>query len=400
VGVIEVTDMAGQGRAMLAEIQRLRTLGVGRWDDLAVLTRHRRDLAVVRGLAEREGVPVQWPLDHHRLPPLYRMREIWRALQAVKAAPAAPVAASAWFNVTGLSVGEETNPWRSILVDVMRVWEEQSGDEPLPPVEFLDFVLESLAQRRRDERMGHGVVLSTVHGAKGAEYRHVLLGGGWGVRTSKEEEEERRVFYVGMTRARESLTIFRRTDVRSPLMNGLDGPCFTHRRFGGVDRAVEGLARDYALLGLDDIFLDYLGRRPADDPGAAALRGLTNGDILTAAAVDDRLVLKASGGAIVGVLSESGSRTWLPRMHEIMSIRLLGAYTRQRSDVADPAYAARLRADEWEVPLCELALSAESRAYTGKALTPAGRGWHRRRKEMEYLGVGRLSVTTECVDVF
>lgn len=65
------------------------------------------------------------------------------------------------------------------------------------------------------------VVLSTFHASKGLEWKHVFLIDVYGGSVPKvddlssEEElaEERRVFYVAMTRARDELTIFTRTDM-------------------------------------------------------------------------------------------------------------------------------------------------------------------------------------------
>ena len=69
------------------------------------------------------------------------------------------------------------------------------------------------------------MTLSTVHSAKGTEYDHVLLIGPWPLRPERaRQEEERRTFYVGMTRARQTLAVFDRGDVRPSLPADLDGP--------------------------------------------------------------------------------------------------------------------------------------------------------------------------------
>jgi len=73
-----------------------------------------------------------------------------------------------------------------------------------------------VAARQRGERLLHRprVRLSTIHAAKGGEARHVVLTREMATRTHAEmtgslqgEEDERRVFYVGVTRAREKLTV-------------------------------------------------------------------------------------------------------------------------------------------------------------------------------------------------
>jgi superfamily I DNA/RNA helicase len=63
------------------------------------------------------------------------------------------------------------------------------------------------------------VRLSTIHGAKGGEAEHVVLSREIAQRTWREMErwpdDERRVWYVGVTRAREQLTLLDATTPRS-----------------------------------------------------------------------------------------------------------------------------------------------------------------------------------------
>ena len=69
-------------------------------------------------------------------------------------------------------------------------------------------------QARKAEQEREGVLISTLHGVKGLEYDHVYIlnvnEGGMPYRKAVLEpaiEEERRLFYVGMTRARKQLTL-------------------------------------------------------------------------------------------------------------------------------------------------------------------------------------------------
>ena len=69
--------------------------------------------------------------------------------------------------------------------------------------DLTEFLLESSLEDFQDSRAGQ-VTVSTIHKAKGREFDHVslLLNGG-----EAREDDERRMIYVGMTRARKSLDI-------------------------------------------------------------------------------------------------------------------------------------------------------------------------------------------------
>ena len=68
---------------------------------------------------------------------------------------------------------------------------------------------------RRKENIRHGprIKLSTIHGSKGSEADNVMLLTGLSRKSDEaywsQRDEERRVFYVGMTRARNNLDIVR-----------------------------------------------------------------------------------------------------------------------------------------------------------------------------------------------
>lgn len=86
--------------------------------------------------------------------------------------------------------------------------------------------LEELRTLVRQERQGpaQGLILSTIHASKGLEYQRVILmdvadgllplveapvGRNPDPAAVEAYEEERRLFYVGMTRAKETLAVFR-----------------------------------------------------------------------------------------------------------------------------------------------------------------------------------------------
>ena len=83
------------------------------------------------------------------------------------------------------------------------------------------------------------------------EFSHlVILDGGW---TKDSLEEQRRLLYVAMTRAKETLCLMQRKDACNPFLNEIAGD-FTLRRDAAESQQAEQpmVPRHYALLGLDD----------------------------------------------------------------------------------------------------------------------------------------------------
>ena len=101
------------------------------------------------------------------------------------------------------------------LTEVLdRIMESARGMKSLEEWKaFIADYTDKLAQQaRKQEVKGNGVVLSTLHGVKGLEYDHVyILNVNEGSIPYKKAvledavEEERRLFYVGMTRAKKEL---------------------------------------------------------------------------------------------------------------------------------------------------------------------------------------------------
>ena len=360
VALVEVGDIRGQAAAAVREIRRLRALGAARWDDIAVLSRTRRDLAFVRAAAEAEGIPVSWPLDRGKIPPLHRIREVRQALAALANEGGVAARASELAIKLGFSPDiPPANSWSAMVRAIIDDWAWETAGEPAPVHAFAEHMYESLAQRRRDEPFGEGVILNTIHAAKGKEYAHVLLCGDWSGAKPADIEEERRVLYVGMTRARHTLAIFRRMDSRNPFAGDLAGPCFASRRESGAGAEADLRGHDYVLLGLDDVFLDFAGRCAAHDPVHAALAALQPGDSLNLCANGERPLLVNPRGTAVAQFSADAAKRWRDRLSTIERVRVVCMIARLRGDCRESEYSLQLRTDKWEIPVCELAVATD-----------------------------------------
>jgi ATP-dependent DNA helicase RecQ len=355
VAVVEVRDAGGQAASVIREIKRLQGLGVADLTRIAVLSRTKRDLALIRAEAETAGIPVSWPLDRTKVPPLHRIREIGRAIEMLARDRTGTARASELAARVGVPPGATSeNRWLYILSDILGAWQVETGDEPAPVSDCIEYVYEVLSQRRRDEQIGNGVILNTVHAAKGTEHDHVLLCGDWSGVHGRPTEEERRTLYVGMTRARQTLSIFNRMDRRNPFADEFVGPCFDPRR-ENVATATEGAQeRDYALLGLEDVYLDFAGRQETGHAVHRAIAALGPGDRLEPVGQGARVMLRDSKGAAVAQLSVKAAASWAPRLSTIDEVCVLGLVSRRRTDNPDPDYDRLLRVEAWEVPFCEV----------------------------------------------
>jgi DNA helicase-2/ATP-dependent DNA helicase PcrA len=86
------------------------------------------------------------------------------------------------------------------------------------------------------------VTVSTIHSAKGLEWEQVfVIGCADGILPSGDNiEEERRLFYVAATRAREGLTMTHSINVR-----GIDGQSQATRRSQFVDEAMMAVVEEF-----------------------------------------------------------------------------------------------------------------------------------------------------------
>ena len=356
VMILQVADALAEAAALadrLAELRR-RVPDLA-WNDVAILARRHTVLGTIRAVLEDRGVPFAWTPEHGRLPPLGRIRELAHVLRRLEDNRRALVRASRLeARVAELRQGNEAHPWWRLLAGLLAAYREESHDAETSAGTVVEFLYESLAELRREPSLGDGVRLLTVHAAKGLEFDHVLLSGGYWNASREEIEEERRLFYVGMTRARETLLVSELRDAPNPHTAGLTGPEIVRRSCRPSPVSAEVAARRYALLGLADLYLSFAGRRPVGHPVHCRLAALEPGDSLrpcrTAAGA---IHLLDTSGTAVAALSKEAIRMWNDRLDEIESARVV-AMVERRDEDSDGTFRSKLRVERWEVPLVEI----------------------------------------------
>lgn len=369
VQVIRVPDGATQAQEVIAEICRLRALGVADWSRIAVLSRKRPELAQVRALAEQQRMPVRWWAARNAMPPLHQVRKIRRFLEHLEKQRSALVRAADLIVQAGEMFARQAgNPWVAFLTRALEAWLIESDNAELPRQDALEFLYETCAESRREFSYGDGVTLSTVHAAKGTEHDHVLLIGNWPLNGDPAKtEEERRVYYVGMTRARQSLTVFECMEFGPSLPTTLSGPAVLRREVLITPHDRQQPSFSYEVLGLEDINLGYTGRFGESHAIHAALATLQPGDTLSLRPQPrDGLGLCDASGTCVARLSRKAEVSWSERIFSIREVRVLALVRRRGDQDEDLQRRSRYVASEWEIPIVEVVAEASPGIGNGR----------------------------------
>ncbi len=364
VQILKVKGEEVQGSAVVESLQRLRTLGNGfDWSGCAVLARDWRSLSPVRAALEAARIPVDvnWG-GESSFPRLSRIRENAQLLEFLRENRNRSLRVQELFSF--LPDGEAgDNFWQANLRRLLHDLKQEVGDVNLAVSRIEEYLYEGLGEQARSRSLGSGVFLSTVHSVKGLEFEHVLLlGTNWPGGNPETMEEERRLFYVGMTRPRVSLSLFKVQGHRHPHLHGLQGDCFIEREVTGSKTGTLPAWDRVALLGMKDLFLDFAGIRRENHPVRMAVSGLETGDLLSCCRENGLILLKNNQNVPVARLSKKGQAHWQSRLATIHSVQVVAMVRRFLDDVSDPAFREKCYGTCWELPIVEV------RYQSGKSL--------------------------------
>ncbi len=349
---IIVNNELFQAQAVAEELLRLKQLdSLLEWSQCVILSREWQYLDSMRAVLEAMKIPLSILLPTDRQPPPYRIRENVDLLNAIKQCNKSVGTAAEWLHYLEEKYTDvKNNPWLEQLKKILKDWQKDTGNAEVNQYQTLEFLYETLAEQRREHRLGEGVFLCTVHSVKGMEFSHVfILDGGWKVPIN---EEQRRLYYVAMTRAKETLSLLQRQDQKNPLINEISGDEVLQRT---VHRQIQEqkLSHDrYKILGLQDFDLSYAGRFGAANPIHQQLSRIEVGTQLTMDKLNGDLVLK-HGQVIVAKLSKKAHQQWLPNMNKIKSITVLAMIKRYRND-NEEEFQRHCQVEQWELPFVEV----------------------------------------------
>ncbi|MGZ4978024.1 MAG: ATP-dependent helicase, partial [Methylobacter sp.] len=346
-------DEIHQAQALTQELLRLRQLDNSlEFSQCAVLTTEWRLLNPVRACLEAQAIPLSLALPKQSQPPPFRIRENLALLNAMRQSSHSLCKASDWLDYLEQKTDTQ-NIWLQQLKQLMQSWLMETDNAEISRQQLLEYLYESLADQRRDCRLGKGVFLSTIHSVKGMEFSHVfILDGGW---TVPATEEQRRLFYVAMTRAKETLCLLQREDLRNPYLQTLVGD-FALRRDSQRETTspMPLVDKQYLFLGLKDFDLSYAGSFSVAHPVHQVLASLSAGSTVLISTQNGRIVVQKDD-VTIAVLSKNAQEQWQHQARDIVSATVIAMITRYKTD-NDEQYQSRCQVEQWEVPMIEVIL--------------------------------------------
>jgi ATP-dependent DNA helicase RecQ len=364
VQVLQVPDDPNrQAQIAMAELERLKQRDpAADWADFAVLARTHEMLQPVRAWCEWRKVPYL-TLENGPAggPKLHQTREGQKLIHLLHSRRHRLIRSGAlarWMRLRR----EPGNPWSELLEQRLAEIEETWKALPIPAGQVLDALYEVGHEARR-QRAGC-LTLSTVHGAKGREFKHVLIldGGDW---RPGPREEERRLYYVGMTRAMETLTLCEAKHRPNPFTPELEASEYLLRTAPAeIPESRPELDQRYKTLGLADVDLGFAGRKGPNDPVHRAIAGLKVGDALSFVETEGRRELRDRQENVVGRLSK---KCELPP-GEVQEATVSAIVVRTRRQAGE--YESQCRVEAWEVVLPSVAVGLRESAMSTQQLPP------------------------------
>ncbi len=339
-------DPVHQARAVMAELLRLcGQTPEWDWSHCAVIAREWEYLVPVRAFCEAHGIPVQ--MANEEIPGFWYLRETLAFVEWLRRREARIVDGA---SLRCWTDEQPSGPWHDLLRQAAEEHALETGGREIPVEHFIEWLAEWGRDVRRRQR---GLLLLTAHRAKGLEFDHVVvLDGGWD-RAGRGEDPDatRRLYYVAMTRARQTLTLSRLDGSRGFQDELVDHPATVRREATELAPCPEAVEFRHVRPTLQEIDLGFPGRRRAGDPMHGAIAALSIGDTLdVVVGKDERWRLLDRAGRAVGRMAGSFRP---PRGTRCRSAEVFAVVGWSR-EASDPKYRDAMKCDSWEVVVPEL----------------------------------------------
>ena len=342
-------DNIQQAQAAVQELLRLSALDPSwRWDRTAVIARNWATLNPIRAVALSHGIETHRAMDDFTA--TWQLKETqellrWTETQSPLVQPEATIN---WV------LDQPPNRWNDLLAEALLQLHEETAGNSISTAEFREWLAEWARDNRRRQ---HSLLLTTAHRAKGLEFDHVAVldGGDWPPRRGETLDDVRRVYYVAMTRAKQTLTLMN-SNTGNPFLPLLqqEQEYMLHTAHQPDLLPPPPEATDEVKpLALRDVDLSYAGYRTSKAIHDALAR-LQPGDSLTVDRNQDPWTFRTSDGVTVGRLSKRGQQE-MPKDNQVTAEVL--AIARWSRDKSQAPYVQGLKTGEWNVVIPQLTIT-------------------------------------------
>ncbi len=365
-GKVQILHIKGgllsQAVAAVEELKRLSVLDADwQWSRCAIIARNWDDLEPVDRVCRAHKIPVQ--IARNKLSSFWRARETQAFLNSLKSDNAVVI------QVQDIRQYQEklgSDLWSNLLAQALDELLLEEGQVEMLPISFVIHWLGEWSQEIRQRQ--RSLLLTSAHGAKGLEFDHVvILDGKWNEAENKDDPDtQRRLYYVAMTRARETLALVQLENANHPnirdqshasppatraatLLQSLkDCPSVLERNIPPPDISNNQYDIQIKVCNLEEIVLSFAGRRSGSDPVHRAIAELAVGDQLSLSKIDDRWFLLDRQGRKVGQMSSK----WAPPSDAvIIKTSVYGIFTRSADETKEEEYKQKLQSEKWEIVL-------------------------------------------------
>ncbi len=367
-------DPISQAQVAMAELQRLAALSPNwDWSTCAVIAREWKYLDPVRAFCETHHIPVQ--MGNEEIPSFWHLRETREFVEWLRGRDTRLVEGA---DLNNWVDAHPSGPWIELLQQALEEHALETGGTEVPVAHFIEWLAEWGRDIRRRQR---GLLLLTAHRAKGLEFDHIaVLDGGWSkIDRSEDPDASRRLYYVAMTRARQTLALVRFQGSRpaggtqpdfvmeseSPMYSGHlhslpysfpNNGSVLHRTSGDSQPETLELARQYRRPSLREVNLGFAGRYYTNHPVHRAIAALSPGDPIEARiAKTGSWELLNQSGMVVGRLAQAFDPPPGMRCRSATVFAIVD-WSREASE---PQYRDHSKCDAWEVVVPELVFEPE-----------------------------------------
>ena len=339
-------DPISQASSVMGELQRLAKRAPNwDWSRCAVIAREWDYLVPVRAFCEQHEIPSQ--MGNEEIPSFWRLRETRELVDWTRARKPRVVDGAA---LRGWMKTQPNDTWHDLLRQAIEEHALETGGGDMPVDHFIEWLA---GWGREIRRRQHGLLLLSGHRAKGLEFDHVaVLDGGWDrIGGDEDPDEPRRLYYVAMTRARQTLTLARFQGPHS-LQEALRGhPSVVYRDPVELPPISKALQYRHVRASLEQVDLGFAGRQYSHHGVHLAIASLSPGDALEIRVAErGSWELLDRAGMVVGRLA----RNFQPPAGMRCRAGTVLAIVEWSREASDPQYQDRVKCDSWEVVVPEL----------------------------------------------